>query len=347
MRLRRSVESRSASDQRFRTEQAVRAQVLALNNRPINAFTPIEAEAYMQLLVYASLMAGPPPIGVNLSYQLVLDGREHARQLVTRYIDDAQVHCAWLNTEARLANDDGLAAYSPQIKQGKLEAETALTSFLEDVLAGKRQVNPDFSVLRYRLGQLYVDQGFYAMRVEHDMKRAGDKFEAGGKQLILAAAQARSSLGVNNWQRYNTAISRLKNKEQWQILKRLHDYANTLFADKDKLSEREMCAYTFVLETYADAAMQANQAADAASAFKTYNELLHRLRLLDKRNQNYESREVSGFYSLGEAYTSLGQIQEAKRQYRNAIEAASRVSEDSKTILEADGYLNEIRKKTR
>ncbi|MFZ6743687.1 hypothetical protein ACO0LC_10710 [Undibacterium sp. JH2W] len=345
MQLRRSLSDATESGRGVRVGNAMSLQLEAYNTRRIASFTSVEAETYILLLSYLSNLTDPPPIGASVPYTLVLEGRDRARGLAARFASEQQVRCAWLDSELHLANNRGLVAYDPQIKQGKKESEAALAAFLEDVLAGKEKVSTDFSYLRYKLGQLYVDQGFVALNADHDLKVAGDKFEAGGRYLVLSAAQTRNVNITNNWHRYNYGISRLQTQQQLPILRRLRNYANELFAEKLKLSETEMCAYTFVLNTFAEAALRANQDGEAVPALQKYNELLHRLRLLDRRNENYETSEVTGFYSLAEVYARLGKTRDARQQYRLAIEAASQVSEGSKNLLEADGFLLEVREK--
>lgn len=344
-RLRIAINSRPERVERLRLALELRSKIEELSGRRLDSFSPIESEAYMHLLVYAATMGDPPPMGNRFPYKIVLAGRERTRALFVRYADDPQVRCAWLGSEARMADNYGLGEYYPQIKQGRQEIETELIVFLEDVLAGKVKVSPNPSNLRYRLGLVYVDQAYHALRVGRDMQRAGLLFEAGGKHLIMAAAKAGHSQNVDRWYAYNDGISSLPSEQRLLILRRLRDYANEIFEKKAALSEAEMCAYTFVLQTFAEAAIEAKQVDVAVPAFQKYNALLRHLRALDNRNENYEIKEVSGLYSLAEAYTTMGKTLDARQQYRLAIDAASRVSDSSKSLLNADGFMREIREK--
>lgn len=308
-----------------------------IRKKTVESLSAVEAEAYFVLMQGMVLQISFEYAEGDRIRTTVMNDRKRGFAIFKRFNDENFVRCAYLGSELSIMEEFTLQERFSDAERNK--ARDDYISFVQKALRGEVRSDSYRDVQEYKIGQLYLDQGFDRLP---DSDAAAPLFELGSHYLLLAASHPTDNRYISNWDRYAAMLQKLPLKLRYEIGNRLITYVENSRVAKSDQQQISLEVYLHVLNFVGHTALEAKQTKKAVSFFKRQLEIVKELRHKDAEDPNLQVKEAIGFLIIGEAYVLNGERAEAAQAYANAQRSFEAASRDAKEMLNFHDFRNEL-----
>jgi len=317
-------------------------QIEPLRSKPVEKLSPTEAEAYFVLLSQIASRVMMERGKLERILAATLENRQHGALIAQRFRDESFVRCAFLASEARIANRVGLQERFSQAERKK--ARDDYLAFIESALRGEVPTDTYRDVLQSYVGQSYFDRGF---EVLPDTAKAAPLFEIGARHVFDAASNPTDERYLGNWRRYAGMLDDLPLPRQIEIANRLLTYMENTWGGKSARTPQALEVYLHLLDFAGQASLAAKQGKDAVSIFGRHLEVVQHLRRRDPGNPNHQVNEALGYLLVGDARALNGDAGGAARAYQDAQRVFESSNAAAKNMLRLQEFSKELSSRRR